>query len=242
MKKAVWFILIISFGFSQKAYDVNHIFLQKNLFKKKFSDELINGSVYQMFDDQKVDLGKIKNGRLDGKWKFWYASGSLQEERSYRNGTRIENWIRYKEDGDKVYQINYHNNSMISEIINFASKTKFIVKDNENFTIISFEENDTFILSNGEIVDKKYHSGSFISLTTVKEKIGTISMKMPKKVKSYFTNGKINRLEFFKGFDDYSIEKKEECGNGPACKKIIKELGERTVDEYVNKLESYNFR
>jgi len=46
-------------AWGQKEYNINHIIEQDSVYKKKFSDEIVNGRVYQMFDDLKVTLGKI---------------------------------------------------------------------------------------------------------------------------------------------------------------------------------------
>ena len=54
-------LLILSVGFSQKEYDINHVLEKKGVYIKKFSDEEVNGSAYQMFGDIKMDLGYIKN-------------------------------------------------------------------------------------------------------------------------------------------------------------------------------------
>ena len=37
----------------------------KRVYIKKFGDEEVNGSVYQMFGDIKMDLGYIKNGEKE---------------------------------------------------------------------------------------------------------------------------------------------------------------------------------
>ena len=39
---------------------------------EKFSDEIVNGNVYQMSDDIIIPLGKMKNGKKDGLWTKWY--------------------------------------------------------------------------------------------------------------------------------------------------------------------------
>ena len=39
---------------------------------EKFSDEIVNGNVYQMSDDIIIPLGKMMNGKKDGLWTKWY--------------------------------------------------------------------------------------------------------------------------------------------------------------------------
>ena len=64
MKKILYIVLplFLSVGFCQKEYDLNHIVKQNGIYIKKFSDEKVNGSVYQMFGDMKVVLGKMTDG------------------------------------------------------------------------------------------------------------------------------------------------------------------------------------
>ena len=62
---------------SQKEYDINHIVLQNGVYIKKFSDEIVNGKVFQMGGDMKVPLGKMKDGKKEGKWMVWYDNGTF---------------------------------------------------------------------------------------------------------------------------------------------------------------------
>ena len=58
-------LLFLSVGFCQKEYDINQIVERDGVYIKKFSDEIVNGKIYQMFDDMKVSLGMIKDGQKD---------------------------------------------------------------------------------------------------------------------------------------------------------------------------------
>ena len=62
-------LLILSVGLSQKEYNINHIVEQNNVYIKKFSDEIVNGKVFKMFGEMKVPLGKMKDGKKEGKRK-----------------------------------------------------------------------------------------------------------------------------------------------------------------------------
>ena len=73
MKKLYLFIsllLFLSVGSSQKEYDINNILKRDGVYIKKFSDEIVNGKVFQMFGDNKVPLGMVTNGKINGKWTF----------------------------------------------------------------------------------------------------------------------------------------------------------------------------
>ncbi|MBT3591039.1 MAG: hypothetical protein HN514_09815, partial [Candidatus Marinimicrobia bacterium] len=77
-------LLILSFGFSQKEYNIEHLLERDGVYIKKFSDEIVNGKVFQMFGDMKVPLGKLKDGKKEGKWMVWYDNGTKQEEQNYK--------------------------------------------------------------------------------------------------------------------------------------------------------------
>ena len=70
-------LLFLSIGCStfQKEYDINNITERNGVYVKKFSDEKVNGKVFQMVDDMKVPLGKMKNSKKDGLWTSWYENG-----------------------------------------------------------------------------------------------------------------------------------------------------------------------
>ena len=94
-------LLIFSVGFSQKEYDINHVLEKKGVYIKKFSDEEVNGSVYQMFGDIKMDLGYIKNGKKEGLWTWWFENGEKKNEGSFKDGLEFGLWTYFYENGQK---------------------------------------------------------------------------------------------------------------------------------------------
>ena len=124
-------LLFLSVGFPQKEYDINQIVEWNDVYIKKFSGEEVNGSVYQMFGDIKVDLGYIKNGGKEGLWtwwfengrkknegtykdgkenglhKWWYENGHKSEERTYKNGIKEGLWTKWYNNGQKGIEETY---------------------------------------------------------------------------------------------------------------------------------------
>jgi antitoxin component YwqK of YwqJK toxin-antitoxin module len=94
-------LLFLSVGLSQKEYDINHIVLQNGVYIKKFSDEIVNGKVFQMGGDMKVPLGKMKDGKKEGKWMVWYKNGQKEEEGTYKDGKRDGLYTEWYENGQK---------------------------------------------------------------------------------------------------------------------------------------------
>ena len=94
-------ILLIGCSTSQKEYDINNITERNGVYVKKFSDEKVNGKVFQMVDDMKVPLGKMKNGKKDGLWTSWYENGQKKEEVTFKDGEMISKKY-WNEDGSVI--------------------------------------------------------------------------------------------------------------------------------------------
>ena len=86
MRRYISLLLFIGLAWGQQEYNINHIVEQDSVYKKKFSDEIVNGNVYVMFDDMKVPLGKMKNGEKEGIWTDWYSNGRIKSKTSWKNG------------------------------------------------------------------------------------------------------------------------------------------------------------
>ena len=81
-------ILLVGCSTSQKEYDINNINYRYDGYIKKFSDEKVNGKVFQMIDDIQVPLGKMKNGTKDGLWTSWFKSGQKHIEETFKDGEK----------------------------------------------------------------------------------------------------------------------------------------------------------
>jgi len=93
-------LLFLSVGFCQQEYNINDINKRSGVSYKKFSDERVNGNVYQMFGDMKVDLGKLKDGKKDGLWNEWYENGQKKGRGTFKDGETISQEC-WDEDGNE---------------------------------------------------------------------------------------------------------------------------------------------
>ena len=105
--KNLWVILFVIPLFAQKEYDITHITEKNGLYIKKFSDEKVNGEVFQMFGDMKAPLGKMKDGKMDGLWTWWYENGQKKEEGTYKNGKEDGLSTLWYENGQKKSEVTY---------------------------------------------------------------------------------------------------------------------------------------
>jgi len=111
-------LLFLSVVFCQKEYNITHITEQNGVYTKKFSDEIVNGRVFQMYGDMKVSLGKMKNGKKDGKWTLWHDNGQKKYEGTYKDGEKDGKWTWWYENSQfrtqKSNEWNYKDGKLIS--------------------------------------------------------------------------------------------------------------------------------
>jgi len=69
--------------YPQKSYNEKHLVEQDSVWYKKFSDEVVNGNVFKEIDGIEAPLGKMKDGKKEGKWMLWNDNGT-------KNGTYIK--------------------------------------------------------------------------------------------------------------------------------------------------------
>ena len=127
-------LLFIGLAWGQKEYNINHIVEQDSVYKKKFSDKIVNGNVYQMSDDIKVPLGKMKNGKKDGLWTGWDDNGQKKSEGTFKDGKWDGLWTLWYDNGQKMYDGTFKNGELLSYIAYLENGT--IGWDTEKINVI----------------------------------------------------------------------------------------------------------
>ena len=130
MRRYISLLLFIGLAWGQQEYNINHIVEQDSVYKKKFSDEIVNGNVYQMSDDMKVPLGKMKNGEKEGIWTDWYSRGTIKSKTSWKNGNISGTCYNYRTNGTIECR---------TENINSNDYTKFFYDNSGNMSKYSME-------------------------------------------------------------------------------------------------------
>ena len=100
-------ILLVGCSTSQKEYDTNHIVKLNGVYVKEISDEIVNGEVFQVVDDMKVPIGKMKNGKKDGLWTSWYEIGQKESEETFKDGKRDGLGTWWYENGQKKEEVTF---------------------------------------------------------------------------------------------------------------------------------------
>jgi len=209
-------LLILSFGFSQKEYNIEHLLERDGVYIKKFSDEIVNGKVFQMFGDMKVPLGKMKDGKKEGKWMVWYDNGTKQEEQNYKDGKKNGLTTKWTENGrrretqylnDEVYGLE----TIYTGVGGVLTEIDWI--DSLNFIGSRFYEDGT-IMSKGEFVNNKPYDGQFIG----RDKFDGNRLDLRKTRRTY-EKGKLIKIEWYGKLDTESrdIVRVDDCINTDDC-------------------------
>ena len=58
--------------------------------------------------------GKVKDGKRDGKWTWWYLNGQIWTETNYKDGKKDGKWTIWHENGQIRIEANYKDGVCIS--------------------------------------------------------------------------------------------------------------------------------
>ena len=209
-------LLFLSVGLSQQEYNIEHLLERDGVYIKKFSDEIVNGKVFQMFGDMKVPLGKMKDGKKEGKWMVWYDNGTKQEEQNYKDGKKNGLTTKWTENGrrretqylnDEVYGLE----TIYTGVGGVLTEIDWI--DSLNFIGSRFYEDGT-IMSKGEFVNNKPYDGQFIG----SDKFDGNRLDLRKTRRTY-EKGKLIKIEWYGKLDTESrdIVRVDDCINTDDC-------------------------
>jgi antitoxin component YwqK of YwqJK toxin-antitoxin module len=122
-------LLFLSVGLSQKEYNTSDLTELDGTWYNN-NELIIDGSIFQMFGDEKLVSGKILNGKKEGHWIYYDKYGRVNNIQSYEDGESSELMIlhQYHEDGslklrmtlrDKIpwgkYNLFYPNGQILCE-------------------------------------------------------------------------------------------------------------------------------
>ena len=134
MIRYISLLLLIGLAWGQKDYNINQLIEQGGIYMEKFSDEIVNGNVYQMSDDIIIPLGKMKNGKKDGLWTGWDDNGQKRSKGTYKDGKWDGLWTLWYDNGQKMYDGTFKNGELLSYIAYLENGT--IGWDTEKINVI----------------------------------------------------------------------------------------------------------
>ena len=196
-------LLFLSFGFSQKSYDINHIVEQNNIYLKKFSDEIVNGEVFKMFGDMKVPLGNMKDGKKVGKWMVWYDNGTKKEQHNYKDGMKNGLTIEWRENGTKKTETQYVNDEKVGLETNYTEEGGLFSQndwtDKLNYKVTYFYKDGT-ISSSGNVRNNLPYEGQFFGMNKIEGTLKKSPFDHRKTIKTY-KEGKLIKIEWYEKLD-----------------------------------------
>ena len=190
-------LLLIGLAWGQKQYNIEHIVEQAGVHKKKFSDEIINGEVFQMYGDMKVPLGKMRNGKREGVWTDWFDNGTKKKQTTYLKGKEFGLKIGFDKEGRKEYEVD------IADSLNFTSKSFYL---------------DGSIMTENEVVNGERYNGTFYISKAAR---GSMQKKIfdSRKTINTYEKGVLIQVEWFEdsNLENKVVVKVDDCVNTYDC-------------------------
>ena len=108
INQATGLLILLSIGMSQEQCDIINLINEEGVYKQKFTDEILNGIIYQILDERKLVLGNLKNGKKDGLWTEWYPNKRKLEE-TYKQGILDGSVSLFYKNGQREWRHTYNN-------------------------------------------------------------------------------------------------------------------------------------
>ena len=233
MGKYIFIVLLVGVCFSQKSYNIKHLVKQNGVWYKKFSEEVVNGTVFEKIDGIDAPLGKMVDGKKEGKWIDWNDDGTKSQERYFQNDILNGEAVVWYDSGEKRYkayyknglldgkQIAYHKNGKVSVEgllkngkkfglwTSYNENEKLFLKqefeNDTNYEITSFYDDET-ISTHGHMKDNLPFDGSFLSMFERNPVDNAFGRKHP--FHAFYHSGELKKLvEIDSNKDTLSIEK-----------------------------------
>ena len=103
--------LLLSFSSSvlSETVDFYDLVERDGLLYKKFTDVPFTGEV------EGEKQGRVKDGKKEGEWVWYYDNGQLDWKGTYRNGKKEGEWVLYHDNGQLSLKGTYRNGQLEGE-------------------------------------------------------------------------------------------------------------------------------
>ena len=64
---------------------------------------------------QNKSKGKVKDGKIDDKWTYWFENGRILKEENYKEGKKNGKWTWWNENGQILLELNYKYGELVSK-------------------------------------------------------------------------------------------------------------------------------
>ena len=105
----IFSLLLTSVSWS-KDVDFNDLVFRDGLYYKKFSDKPFTGK------STGQEQGKVKDGKKDGEWLYYFDNGQLKVKSNYKDGKPEGEWLWYNENGQLGHKEYFKEGKIIETI------------------------------------------------------------------------------------------------------------------------------
>ena len=100
--------LFLSIGLSKNEYNLDSLVnIESVIWKEKFSNENISGTVFKVYEGKKITIGELTNSRKVGVWEDWYGNGVAKSKITYINGLSTGLATEWHGNGNKLSEGTY---------------------------------------------------------------------------------------------------------------------------------------
>jgi antitoxin component YwqK of YwqJK toxin-antitoxin module len=97
-------------------YGVNNPITSYNYLENKFMTVYVNRKIEKEYDKrQQFIISNYKEGKLEGKYRYWYENGKLSEMCNYKEGKIEGEWKSWYDNGVQKIICNYKNGKIEGE-------------------------------------------------------------------------------------------------------------------------------
>ena len=104
----IFSLLLTSVSWS-KDVDWNDLIKRDGLWYEKFTNEPFTGN------STGLKQGKVKDGKKDGEWLYYYENGQLYLKNTYKEGKKDGERLKYYDNGQLMEKGNYKEGKKIGE-------------------------------------------------------------------------------------------------------------------------------
>ena len=117
-------LLLTSVGWS-KITDYDDLVEKDGIYYEKFSDKPFTGKVIG-----NLIKGKIKDGKPEGEWLYYYENGQLRSKENYKDGKGDGELLRYYKNGQLTWKGNYKDGKEDGEWLEYYKSGQLKIKRN----------------------------------------------------------------------------------------------------------------
>ena len=124
----IFSLLLTSVSWS-KDVDWNDLIKRDGLWYEKFTNEPFTGN------STGLKQGKVKDGKKDGVWLYYFENGQLYLKNTYKDGKKNGERLKYYDNGQLMEKGNYKEGKKIGEWLEYYKNGKLYTVSYTHLTL-----------------------------------------------------------------------------------------------------------